>query len=95
MQLKTSPVLQKLKRFSLRVNPKEQSYRMTLLGVVDDTNLNLFNNNPAYTRSYDYVVDYELSPSQEHLPDITELKRLSAQEYQSILNKILSQTPKE
>lgn len=68
---------------------------MTLLGVVEDTNLNLFNNNPAYTRSYDYVVDYELSPSQEHLPDITELKRLSAQEYQSILNKILSQTPKE
>ena len=95
MQLKTSPVLQKLKRFSLRVNPKEHSYRMSLLGVVEDTNLNLFSSNPAYTRSYDYVVDYELTPSQEHLPDITELKRLSAQEYQSLLNKILSQTPQE
>ena len=95
MQLKTSPVLQKLKRFSLRVNPKEHSYRMSLLGVVEDTNLNLFSSNPAYTRSYDYVVDYELTPSQEHLPDITELKRLSALEYQSLLNKILSQTPQE
>ena len=91
LRLQTTPILQKLKRMSITVDPAQQQYRLDLVGVMEEFKFNLWNSNPATMRSFDYSLNYEVSPTDETIPDMLSLARLSAQEYQYIVNQAIKE----
>ena len=81
-------LLQKLKRVDFVVNEAEKRFRWTNIGVIEEMNLNLWSENPAYTRAADYRMNYVYQVKENTLPMLTELPRLSLQEFHYFLNEL-------
>lgn len=79
-------LLEKLKRVDLVVNSQQKRVRWTNIGVIEEMNLNLWSENPAYTRAADYRMNYVYQATDIQLPALTDLPRLSLQEFNYLMN---------
>ncbi|MBS4461254.1 hypothetical protein JXA27_01555 [Aerococcaceae bacterium zg-B36] len=89
--IETAGVTDKLIDFKLVYNHNNQMYKLTLNGITENVDLNIFNNQTADFRTYEFQIDYVFRPLEWQMPESNELKILSQKELSKIMNQLIEQ----
>ena len=87
--LQTALVGSKITRVNYSFDPRNNHYEASVTGVSENANLNLdlFGSEPANFRSYDLRIDYRFKPTDRNLPEMEDLKTLSQEAFNYLLEK--------
>ncbi|UUX33815.1 hypothetical protein [Fundicoccus culcitae] len=89
LYVKTSDIIDKITNVRITYNERTQRFHITLLGITENFNLNLFTSDSANFRSYEFQIDYIIQPSDYQLAELDDFQRMSEKEFNFILtNKI-------
>lgn len=88
----TGMVTDKLTDTTLSYHTESLRYKLQLNGITENFNLNLFNNQSANFRSYEFQINYEFTPLEWTMPELLSLNRLSVEEFNYILEGLMTQT---
>ncbi|MBF6978061.1 hypothetical protein IU403_02745 [Aerococcaceae bacterium zg-BR22] len=91
----TASVIDKLIDFKLVYNDNNKMYKLTLNGITENMDLNIFNDKTADFRTYEFQVDYTFKPMKWRMPEPDELKVLSLEELSLLMNRLINQEARE
>ncbi|WP_124058519.1 hypothetical protein [Vaginisenegalia massiliensis] len=92
MAFQTRDMTGKLTKVNLAFNPQKQSYRVTIWGISENFNINIFESGTASFKSYDLKLEYEITPCQPNIPALEELKTISNREFIYVIDSILNKS---
>lgn len=76
----TTMVTKKLTDFDIAFNERTQLYTLTLAGVTENFDLNIFEDKTASFKSYEFKTVYSFQPYEWTMPDLLALKSISQKE---------------
>lgn len=90
-RIRSTDVTDKLTKATIAIDPDNLLYRAVLTGLFEEMSLNIFTSEPAGFESYNHRMIIEISPSQEPIPSPASLQKMSLDEFNYILEELLSQ----
>lgn len=85
--LKTQVLLDKLVSVDLVFDADQAAYQLTLAGLTENFNLNLFNPASSNFKTYEFESKIHIQPYAWTMPDLLTLKRVTAQELTWLISK--------
>lgn len=90
MSLDNDVMLDKLTKVNMVYNSATQSYRISLVGIVEQIEFNLFSDEAAGLETTEYRLDYTLKPIETEIPRLDELDKMTASEADYLLEEFLN-----
>lgn len=90
MSLDNNVMLDKLTKVSMVYNAKTQTYRISLVGIVEQIEFNLFSDETAGLETTEYRLDYQIKPVEREIPRLDEIEKMTGAEADYILEEFLS-----
>lgn len=90
MSLDNNVMLDKLTKVNMVYNAKTQTYRISLVGIVEQIEFNLFSDETAGLETTEYRLDYQIKPTEREIPKLDEIKKMTGAEADYILEEFLS-----
>lgn len=85
--LKTQVLLDKLVSVDLVFDAEKAAYQLTLAGLTENFNLNLFNPASSNFKTYEFETRIHIRPHDWTMPDLLTLKRVTAQELSWLISQ--------
>ena len=86
----TNHVTDKLTKATISINPEVGSYNATLTGLYEQFMLNIFSNKTADIESFNYRLELSMTPSEEKIPEINELNKMTMSEFSYLMESVLT-----
>lgn len=90
MTLDNNVMLDKLTKVNLVYNASTQTYRLSLVGIVEQIEFNFFSDEAAGLETTEYRLDYTIKPIERELPKLEDIKKMNAAEADYILEELLN-----
>lgn len=90
MSLDNNVMLDKLTKVNVVYNVATQTYRISLVGIVEQIEFNLFSDETAGLETTEYRLDYVLKPIEREIPSLNEIRKMTAAEADYILEEFLT-----
>lgn len=90
MSLDNNVMLDKLTKVNMVYNAKTQTYRISLVGIVEQIEFNLFSDETAGLETTEYRLDYQIKPTEREIPKMDEIEKMTGAEADYILEEFLS-----
>lgn len=90
MTLDNNVMLDKLTKVNMVYNASTQTYRMSLVGIVEQIEFNFFSDEAAGLETTEYRLDYTIKPIERELPKLDDIKKMNAAEADYILEELLN-----
>ncbi len=90
MSLDNNVMLDKLTKVNMVYNAKTQTYRISLVGIVEQIEFNLFSDETAGLETTEYRLDYQIKPTEREIPKMDEIEKMTGAEADYILEELLS-----
>lgn len=88
--ISTNHVTDKLTKATISINPEVGSYNATLTGLYEQFMLNIFSNKTADIESFNYRLELSMTPSEEKIPEINELNKMTMSEFSYLMESVLT-----
>lgn len=88
--ISTNHVTDKLTKTTISINPEVGSYNATLTGLYEQFMLNIFSNKTADIESFNYRLELSMTPSEEKIPEINELNKMTMSEFSYLMESVLT-----
>ncbi|HBY89081.1 MAG TPA: hypothetical protein DEO37_01290 [Aerococcaceae bacterium] len=88
--ISTNHVTDKLTKATISINPEVGSYNATLTGLYEQFVLNIFSNKTADIESFNYRLELTMTPSEEKIPEINELNKMTMSEFSYLMESVLT-----
>ena len=88
--ISTNHVTDKLTKATISINPDVGSYNATLTGLYEQFMLNIFSNKTADIESFNYRLELSMTPSEEKIPEINELNKMTMSEFSYLMESVLT-----
>ncbi|MGO1931701.1 MAG: hypothetical protein ACTH1A_06035 [Ruoffia tabacinasalis] len=88
--ISTNHVTDKLTKATISINPEVGSYNATLTGLYEQFMLNIFSNKTADIESFNYRLELTMTPSEEKIPEINELNKMTMSEFSYLMESVLT-----
>lgn len=88
--ISTNHVIDKLTKTTISINPEVGSYNATLTGLYEQFMLNIFSNKTADIESFNYRLELSMTPSEEKIPEINELNKMTMSEFSYLMESVLT-----
>ena len=88
--ISTNHVIDKLTKTTISINPEVGSYNATLTGLYEQFVLNIFSNKTADIESFNYRLELSMTPSEEKIPEINELNKMTMSEFSYLMESVLT-----
>lgn len=90
LNMDSNVMLDKLTKVNIVYNPTTQTYRVSLVGIVENIEFNLFSHEAAGLETTEYRLDYEIKPIIHKIPQLDEINKLTAAEADYLLEELLN-----
>lgn len=90
MSLDNNVMLDKLTKVNMAYNKATQTYRMTLVGIVEQIEFNIFSDETAGLETTEYRLDYTVKPIEREIPRLDDIRKMTGAEADYILEELLS-----
>ncbi len=88
--ISTNHVTDKLTKATISINPEVGSYNATLTGLYEQFMLNIFSNKTADIESFNYRLELSMTPSEEKIPEINKLNKMTMSEFSYLMESVLT-----
>ena len=88
--ISTNNVTDKLTKATISINPEVGSYNATLTGLYEQFMLNIFSNKTADIESFNYRLELSMTLSEEKIPEINELNKMTMSEFSYLMESVLT-----
>ena len=88
--ISTNHVTDKLTKATISINPEVGSYNATLTGLYEQFMLNIFSNKTADIESFNYRLELSMTLSEEKIPEINELNKMTMSEFSYLMESVLT-----
>lgn len=90
----TMMVTKKLTDFDIAYNERTRLYTLSLAGVTENFNLNIFEDKTASFKSYEFKTVYSFEPYEWEMPDLLALQSISQKELTYLMtNELIDEVP--
>lgn len=91
MTLDSNVMLDKLTKVDIVYNANTSTYRIRLIGIVENIEFNFFTHDAAGLETKEYMLEYEIKPSERKVPKLSEIKTLTSREADYILEQVMQE----
>lgn len=89
LSVATTLVTKKLTDFDIAYNRNTSRYTLSLAGVTENFNINIFADKTASFKSYEFKTVYTFEPTEWEMPELLDLNAISQNEFNYLLTKEL------
>lgn len=90
MSLDNHLMLDKLTKVNMVYKESTQTYRISLVGIVEQIEFNLFSDETAGLETTEYRLDYTVKPLEREIPSLNEIDKITSAEADYFLEEILT-----
>lgn len=91
MTLDSNVMLDKLTKVDMIYNANTDTYRIRLIGIVENIEFNFFTNDAAGLETKEYMLEYEIKPTERVVPDLSEIETLTGREADYIMEQVMQE----
>lgn len=91
MNLDSHVMLDKLTKVDLIYNANTDTYRIRLIGIVENIEFNFFTNDAAGLETKEYMLEYEIKPTDRIVPELLEIETLTGREADYIMEQVMQE----
>lgn len=90
LYVKTSDIIDKITNVRIAYNDTTGRFHITLLGITENFQLNLFTSNTANFKSYEFQIDFSIQPTDKEIVKLDDIQRMSEKEFNYILTELIN-----